>query len=77
MSYNETVLKDLLRIIPQKGKVEWIGIRPKKKEDLSVVESIKVTKETGLVGDHFKGNFSVKGKLQLFHKENPFPFSSI
>ena len=31
MSYNETVMKDLLRIIPQKGKVEWIGIRSKKK----------------------------------------------
>ncbi len=42
MSYNETVLKDLLRIIPQKGKVEWIGIRQMKKENLSVVKSIKV-----------------------------------
>ena len=41
MSYNENVLKDLVRIIPQKGKVEWIGIRSKKKKDLSVVESIK------------------------------------
>ena len=35
MSYNETVLKNLLRSIPQKGKVEWIGIRSKKKEELS------------------------------------------
>jgi len=33
MSYDETVMKDLLRIIPQKGKVEWIGIRSKKKEE--------------------------------------------
>ena len=54
MSYNETVMKDLLRIIPQKGKVEWIGIRSKKKEELSVVESVKVEKETGLESDHFK-----------------------
>ena len=35
-------MKELLRIIPQKGKVEWIGIRSKKKEELSVVESVKV-----------------------------------
>ena len=56
MSYDETVMKDLLRIIPQKGKVEWIGIRSKKKEELSVVESVKVEKGTGLVGDHFKGS---------------------
>ena len=50
MSYNENVLKDLVRIIPQKGKVEWIGIRSKEKKDLSVVESIKVHEGTGLVG---------------------------
>jgi MOSC domain-containing protein YiiM len=77
MSYNETVLKDLLRIIPQKGKVEWIGIRPKKKEDLSVVESIKVTKKTGLVGDHFKGNFSVKRQVTLIQQEHLIAVSSI
>ena len=77
MSYNETVLKDLLRIIPQKGKVEWIGIRPKKKEDLSVVESIKVTKETGLVGDHFKGNSSVKRQVTLIQQEHLIAVSSI
>ena len=39
MSYNETLMKDLLRIIPQKGKVEWIGVRSKEKEKLLVVES--------------------------------------
>ena len=58
MSYDETVMKDLLWIIPQKGKVEWIGIRAKKKEELSVVESVKVEKGTGLVGDHFKRSSS-------------------
>ena len=63
MSYDETVMKDLLRIIPQKGKVEWIGVRSKKKEELLVVESVKVEKETGLVGDHFKGSSS--GKRQV------------
>ena len=50
MSYNETVMKELLSIIPQKGKVEWIGIRSKKKEEMSVVESVKVENGTGLVG---------------------------
>ena len=34
MTYNETVIKDLFKIIPQKGNVEWIGVRTKKKEDL-------------------------------------------
>ena len=77
MSYNETVMKDLLRIIPQKGKVEWIGIRSKKKEELSVVESVKVEKGTGLEGDHLKGNFSVKRQVTLIQQEHLNAVSSI
>ena len=70
MSYTEIVMKDLLRIIPQKGKVEWIGIRSKKKEELSVVESVKVEKGTGLVGDHFKGSSSSKRQVTLIQQEH-------
>ena len=62
MSYHETVMKDLLRIIPQKGKVEWIGIRSKKKEEISLMKSVRVEKETGLVGDHFIGRSSGKDR---------------
>ena len=77
MSYNETVIKDLFKIIPQKGKVEWIGIRPNKKEDLSVVKSIIVNKVTGLVGDHFKGSFSGKRQVTLIQQEHINAISSI
>ena len=77
MSYNETVLKNLLRIIPQKGKVEWIGVRTKKIEDLSVVESIKIKKGTGLVGDHFKASLSGKRQVTLIQKEHLKVISSI
>ena len=63
-------MKDLLRIIPQKGKVEWIGVRSKKKEELLVVESVKVEKEIGLVGDHFKGSFSGKRQVTLIQQEH-------
>ena len=77
MSYNETVLKDLVRIMPQKGKVEWIGIRSKKKKDLSVVESIKVHEGTGLVGDHFKRSSSGKRQVTLIQQEHLNAISSI
>ena len=70
MPFTKTVMKDLLRIIPQKGKVEWIGIRSKKKEELSVVESVKVEKGTGLVGDHFKGSSSGKRQVTLIQQEH-------
>ena len=77
ISYDETVMNDLLRIIPQKGKVDWIGIRSKKKEKLSVVESVKVEKGTGLVGDHFKGISSGKRQVTLIQQEHLNVISSI
>ena len=77
MSYTEIVMKDLLRIIPQKGKVEWIGIRSKKKEELSVVESVKVEKGTGLVGDHFKESSSGIRQVTLIQQEHLNVISSI
>ena len=77
MTYNETVIKDLFKIIPQKGNVEWIGVRTKKNADLSVVESIKVEKGTGLVGDHFKGTLSGKREVTLIQKEHLNVISNI
>ena len=77
MSYTETVMKDLFRVIPQKGKVEWIGLRPKKKEELTVVESVKVHKGTGLLGDHFKKSSSNKRLVTLIQQEHLIAVSSI
>ena len=70
-------MKDPLRIIPQKVKVEWIGVRSKKKEELLVVESVKAEKETGLVGDHFKGSYSEKRQVTLIQQEHLNAVSSI
>ena len=77
MTYKESIIKDLFKMIPQKGNVEWIGVRTKKKEDLSVVQSIKVNKGTGLVGDHFKGNLSGKRQVTLIQQEHLNVISSI
>ena len=77
MTYKEIVIKDLYKIIPQKGNVEWIGVRKKKKEDLSVVKSIKVNKRTGIVGDHFKGSLSGKRQVTLIQQEHLNVISSI
>ena len=77
MTYNETVIKGLFKIIPQKGNVEWIGVRTKKKDDLLVVQSIKVKKGTGIVGDHFMGSLSGKRQVTLIQKEHLNAISSI
>ncbi|WP_299201502.1 MOSC domain-containing protein [uncultured Amphritea sp.] len=40
-------LKDL-----KPGKLEWIGLRPKRKEDLHIVDSVEALAGLGLEGDH-------------------------
>ncbi len=37
MSYDETLERQYLRSIPQKGKIEWIGIRPKRMTEVHSV----------------------------------------
>ena len=51
MSYNESVLKELLDLIPQTGKLEWIGIRPGKKQALTELKSFRIDHGSGLEGD--------------------------
>ena len=77
MTYNETVIKDLFKIIPQKGNVEWIGVRAKKKENLLVVESVKGKKGTGLAGDHFNSTLSGKRQVTLIQMEHLNAISNI
>lgn len=44
----------LKRTLPQQGQVEWIGIRPVKREPIKVLDRVKVL-EKGLEGDHYAG----------------------
>jgi len=37
--------------MPQVGKIEWIGLRPVKKADLTSVPSAEITVDAGLTGD--------------------------
>jgi MOSC domain-containing protein YiiM len=44
-------LKELINTIAKPGRVEWIGLRPARREAIQAVEQVEVT-EDGLVGDH-------------------------
>lgn len=70
MSYDEPVMKDLLRSIPQIGKVEWIGIRKERKATPTPVSQVEAKEKTGLEGDHFKGSLSGKRQVTLIQKEH-------
>ena len=62
-------MKELLDTLPQLGKVEWIGIRPRKKAPLSSLEQVEATETEGLVGDHYGGR-SKKRQVTLIQQEH-------
>ena len=46
-------LADLMDTLPQSGVVEWIGVRPARRETMQEVETVTVDKDTGLDGDRY------------------------
>ena len=62
---------ELFDIMPQIGKVEWIGIRPAKRAALTAVDSVKANTKHGLEGDHYSGD-SGKRHVTLIQSEH-FP----
>lgn len=47
-------LKQLMKNLPQQGKVEWIGIRQEKRKALEELDRVIVSAR-GLEGDHYAG----------------------
>ena len=48
-------INDLFDVFPRAGRVEWIGIRPERREPVQVVETITVSEKKGILGDHYSG----------------------
>ena len=70
MSYNESVLKELLDLIPQTGRLEWIGIRSGKKQALTELKSVRMEQDSGLEGDRFRRSVSGKRQVTLIQQEH-------
>ncbi len=62
-------LKQLMDQIPQTGKVEWISVRPARREAVRPLEEVKVTEEEGLVGDHYSSS-NRNRQVTLIQKEH-------
>ena len=62
-------MQKLFDTLPQKGKVQWIGIRPAKKEALLEKEIVEVSIEKGLTGDHYTGK-NRKRQVTLIQAEH-------
>ena len=69
MSELDIPITELIDILPQKGTVQWIGIRPERKSPLQSVDKVNVDLDWGLEGDHFKSK-SKKRQVTLIQKEH-------
>ena len=63
-------MQELQDSLPQIGKVQWIGIRAQRYEDLTVMDSVQALKDQGLQGDHFKGKPGSKRQVTLIQREH-------
>ena len=63
-------MKDLFQSVPQVGCVEWIGLRPARREPLIVVPQVTVDSETGLDGDRYDGKPGGKRMVTLIQAEH-------
>lgn len=66
----EPVMKTLLDSIPQTGRVDWIGVRPGRREEMEVLDQVEVKIGKGLVGDRFNGVFSSKRQVTIIQREH-------
>ena len=63
-------LNALLSTLPQVGRVEWIGVRPARREPLVLVDSVEARAGRGLTGDRFRGGASSKRQVTLIQAEH-------
>lgn len=52
MSY----IKELMRKIPQVGKVEYVSVRPTARGEVQELQTVEAVEGKGLVGDHYSGS---------------------
>ncbi|MDH3709168.1 MAG: MOSC domain-containing protein [Cyclobacteriaceae bacterium] len=63
-------MNELQDSLPQIGRVEWIGVRPERYEDLKAVDQVEVQEDKGLAADHFQGILGSKRQVTLIQKEH-------
>lgn len=66
----DTLPGRLLATLPQRGRLEWIGLRPARGEPPRAVESVDAGPGTGLAGDRFRGTERSKRQVTLIQAEH-------
>ena len=61
-------LKELMDDLPATGQVEWIGVRPARKQAMESVEAVQARCGTGLVGDRYTGKSGKRDVTLIQHE---------
>lgn len=65
-----TSLQTLLQTLPQRGRVEWIGLRPARRVLPQSVDAAEARPGEGLLGDRFSGSPGSKRQVTLIQAEH-------
>jgi MOSC domain-containing protein YiiM len=63
-------LAKLMSHFPREGKVEWIGIRPKRRVVQVAVTEVEAVAGIGLAGDHYASKTNGKRQVTLIQSEH-------
>jgi MOSC domain-containing protein YiiM len=69
-------MKELFEVLPQKGRIDWIGLRLEKRGKIDSVAKAEIDLDLGLVGDHYQGK-SAKRQVTLIQAEHIDSVSAI
>lgn len=61
---------ELMNVLPQVGKVVWIGVREERKSPMKQVQCVAVSSSSGLDADHFSSKLSQKRQITLIQGEH-------
>ena len=67
---SEFLVKELLTVIPQVGRLEWIGLRPGHRAPVQVVNSVRAEEGRGLLGDRYAQSPGTKRQVTLLQAEH-------
>jgi MOSC domain-containing protein YiiM len=64
------LLQDLLGALPQRGRVQWIGLRESRAAPITTVDAAMAEVGCGLIGDRFTGTPESKRQVTLIQAEH-------
>lgn len=66
----ESPLRTLMETFPRTGRLEWIGLRPARRQPLQSFNHVEVLTDHGLVGDHKASRAGGKRQVSLIQREH-------